>query len=212
VAIRQASEWGLYFFAATVAKLLYEQGCSHTSRKNIPTLQTCTHVWSRILVQYAKFVLPSRLAQTVMFQICIRKNSVQDPVTPYDYGHFKQARHCINCRDRNWWQDVDVEVLGCNAVKTCRYQRFGGTLSPSSGLKWNFRYIPMFLRNVGIYQQVYTALQPRTQTSTSSLPWEPQISDSKIINGNYVKRCKEGKAAYLKVPSWHLRKPRKLSR
>jgi hypothetical protein len=34
----------------------------------------------------------------------------------------------------------------------------------------------MFLRNAGVYLQVYTALQPRRTTSTSSPPWEPQIS------------------------------------
>jgi hypothetical protein len=37
----------------------------------------------------------------------------------------------------------------------------------------------MFLRNVGIYRQVYTATEPRRTTttiSTSSLPWEPQIA------------------------------------
>jgi hypothetical protein len=34
----------------------------------------------------------------------------------------------------------------------------------------------MFLRNVGIYLQVYTASQPRRPTSSSAQPCEPQIS------------------------------------
>jgi hypothetical protein len=33
-----------------------------------------------------------------------------------------------------------------------------------------------FFRNVGIYHQVHTGLQPRRPTSTSVAPWEPQIS------------------------------------
>jgi hypothetical protein len=39
----------------------------------------------------------------------------------------------------------------------------------------------MFLRNVGIYIQVYTASQPRRTTSPSSPPWEPQISLAVIL-------------------------------
>jgi hypothetical protein len=34
----------------------------------------------------------------------------------------------------------------------------------------------MFLQNVGIYLQVYTASQHRRTTLSSPLPWEPQIS------------------------------------
>jgi hypothetical protein len=34
----------------------------------------------------------------------------------------------------------------------------------------------MFHQNAGIYIQAHMALQPRTPTSTTSPPWEPQIS------------------------------------
>jgi hypothetical protein len=37
----------------------------------------------------------------------------------------------------------------------------------------------MFLRNVGMYRRVYTALQ-LTRTPTSSPPWEPQISQTEL--------------------------------
>jgi hypothetical protein len=33
----------------------------------------------------------------------------------------------------------------------------------------------MFLQNVGMCLEVYMELQPRRQTSTPSLPWEPQF-------------------------------------
>jgi hypothetical protein len=39
----------------------------------------------------------------------------------------------------------------------------------------------IFLRNVGIYLLHHTALQPRRPTSTSSPPWEPQISWSRVV-------------------------------
>lgn len=51
MAIRQAPEWGLYFFAATAAKLLYEQGCSHTPRKNSHHFDGLSHA------QCAEFIL-----------------------------------------------------------------------------------------------------------------------------------------------------------
>jgi hypothetical protein len=35
----------------------------------------------------------------------------------------------------------------------------------------------MFLRNVGIYQQVHTALQPTTATSTSSVKETPHVDE-----------------------------------
>jgi hypothetical protein len=41
----------------------------------------------------------------------------------------------------------------------------------------------MFLRNVGIYPQVYTALQPKRPTSTSPSPWERQ---SLILKNSFV--------------------------
>jgi hypothetical protein len=47
----------------------------------------------------------------------------------------------------------------------------------------------MFLRNVCIYLQVHTALQPRTPTSTSSPPWERNKSH---IGTQQLQVCDDG--------------------
>jgi hypothetical protein len=52
----------------------------------------------------------------------------------------------------------------------------------------------IFLRNVGICLQVDTASQPRTTTSPSSLPCEPQISQSYVCSPFGVKTPQYGAA------------------
>jgi hypothetical protein len=60
--------------------------------------------------------------------------------------------------------DLMMSVLVFWVVKPCglvgRYQRFEGTFSPEDGDS-------IFLRNVGIYLQVHTALQPRRLISAT---------------------------------------------
>jgi hypothetical protein len=63
------------------------------------------------------------------------------------------------------WYPVEVRLLPTFRGPYCLYHQ----ASPEDGGN-------MFLWNVGIYLQVHAALQPTRPTSTSSQPWEPQIS------------------------------------
>jgi hypothetical protein len=66
-----------------------------------------------------------------------------------------------------WYRHKLLFVWKCSLVTPCglvgRYQLFGQTYC-------------LYLRNVGIYLRVWTASRPRRTTSSSSPPWEPQIS------------------------------------
>jgi hypothetical protein len=65
---------------------------------------------------------------------------------------------------------VIVGLMGSSVMWTCRHIPMfrGNILRPEDG-------DGMFLRNVGIYVQVHTALQSKRPTMSSSPPWEPQI-------------------------------------
>jgi hypothetical protein len=88
---------------------------------------------------------------------------------------------CCSARQVNLPSMVFWVVTPCGLVG--RYQRFGDTYCLHLQ-GWSDRlYIVLssqrgtiFLRNVGIYLKVNTALQPRRPTPISSPPWEPQIS------------------------------------
>jgi hypothetical protein len=64
---------------------------------------------------------------------------------------------------------VDCGLLGCVAVWCCKW--FRTKLSPPSSEDSD-----TFLLNVRNYVQDHTTSQPRTPQSTSSPPWEPEIS------------------------------------
>jgi hypothetical protein len=71
--------------------------------------------------------------------------------------------------------------LDCNALRICRYKCFGGIYCSSE------EEGSMFLRNIGIYLQVHTVLQPKRPTlaspvHTHNFTYDIKFNMQRIIN------------------------------